>query len=114
MYANLGESPPLPQRERRKPVVVVMGVTGAGTSRLVVDLADHFVGDHAVLPRPRQVRDLASLLELVAQTLAVYDRQVNVMGHGSICLRAIGKLKADLFCPLPTWFHPAPCINFFV
>ncbi|KAL5229264.1 hypothetical protein ABZP36_017529 [Zizania latifolia] len=47
-------SPPPPESTRRK-VVVVMGATGAGKSRLAVDLAGHFAGVEVVSADSMQV-----------------------------------------------------------
>ncbi|KAM0905041.1 hypothetical protein ACQ4PT_017630 [Festuca glaucescens] len=50
-----GDSSPLPERGRRKAVLVVMGATGAGKSRLAVDLAGHFAGVEVVSADSMQV-----------------------------------------------------------
>ncbi|KAM0833468.1 hypothetical protein ACQ4PT_064243 [Festuca glaucescens] len=50
-----GDSSPPPERARRKAVVVVMGATGAGKSRLAVDLAGHFAGVEVVSADSMQV-----------------------------------------------------------
>jgi tRNA dimethylallyltransferase len=47
-------SPPPPEKGLRK-VVVVMGATGAGKSRLAVDLASHFAGVEVVSADSMQV-----------------------------------------------------------
>jgi tRNA dimethylallyltransferase len=52
---DAGDSPPPPERGRRKAVVVVMGATGAGKSRLAVDLAGHFAGVEVVSADSMQV-----------------------------------------------------------
>ncbi|CAL4893138.1 unnamed protein product [Urochloa decumbens] len=57
MPPNAGEDgalPSPPQRERAK-VVIVMGATGAGKSRLAVDLATHFAGVEVVSADSMQV-----------------------------------------------------------
>ncbi|TVU37013.1 hypothetical protein EJB05_18976 [Eragrostis curvula] len=48
-------SPPLPMESSRGKVVVVMGATGAGKSRLAVDLAAHFAGVEVVNADSMQV-----------------------------------------------------------
>ena len=48
-------SSPPSERGRRKAVVVVMGATGAGKSRLAVDLARHFAGVEVVSADSMQV-----------------------------------------------------------
>ncbi|KQK22933.1 tRNA dimethylallyltransferase 2 isoform X2 [Brachypodium distachyon] len=48
-------SPPPTERARRSAVVVVMGATGAGKSRLAVDLAAHFPGVEVVSADSMQV-----------------------------------------------------------
>ncbi|KAM3386096.1 hypothetical protein ACQJBY_009635 [Aegilops geniculata] len=48
-------SSPPSERGRRKAVVVVMGATGAGKSRLAVDLAGHFAGVEVVSADSMQV-----------------------------------------------------------
>ncbi|PUZ52826.1 hypothetical protein GQ55_5G004700 [Panicum hallii var. hallii] len=57
---NVGEdgaihSPPLPPQRGRPKVVIVMGATGAGKSRLAVDLAAHFAGVEVVSADSMQV-----------------------------------------------------------
>jgi tRNA dimethylallyltransferase len=52
---DAGDSSPPPESGRRKAVVVVMGATGAGKSRLAVDLAAHFAGVEVVSADSMQV-----------------------------------------------------------
>uniref|UniRef100_A0ACD5UXG2 Uncharacterized protein n=1 Tax=Avena sativa TaxID=4498 RepID=A0ACD5UXG2_AVESA len=53
--SDAGDSSPPLERGRRKTVVVVMGATGAGKSRLAVDLASHFAGVEVVSADSMQV-----------------------------------------------------------
>ncbi|XP_044453187.1 tRNA dimethylallyltransferase 2 isoform X1 [Triticum aestivum] len=94
-------SSPPSERGRRKAVVVVMGATGAGKSRLAVDLARHFAGVEVVSADSMQVyRGLDVLTNKVFLTISLAS---SILPWSSLAYyrRYIGSWRPACCC----WWH---------